>query len=197
MLQRDRKIKKGAELRRILRRRIDMWKAQQYDELIHEAECCDRQFRSRYVKIDDDHVIKVFTRLMLRGKVREERSRFITDRNSGGILDPHGDVSNSSGVSVLDVLESKHPPQADANLAAFIDCSDLPPLINVDITAANIERAARRLRGGAGPSGLDATQWQDFLLKYGSHSENLREAMAAVARRIANSVVDWPDIKDD
>ena len=194
MLQRDRKIKKGAEIRRILRYRIDMWKAQQYDELIHEAECSDRQFRSRYVKIDDDHAIKVFTRLMLRGKVREA-CRFITDRNSGGILDPHGDVSNSSGVSVLDVLKSKHSPQTDANPAAFIDCSDLPPLINVDITAANIERAARRLRGGAGPSGLDATQWQDFLLKYGSHSENLREAMAAVARRIANSVVDWPDIK--
>eukprot|EP00731_Ephydatia_muelleri_P030106 Em0021g629a len=38
-------------------------------------------------------------------------------------------------------------------------------------------------------------QWQSFLLRYGSYSGELREAMAVLTRRLANSVVDWGDIK--
>ena len=76
-----------------------------------------------------------------------------------------------------------------------INYSELPAHVDVDITAANIERAARKLRGGAGPSGLDAIHWQSFLLRYGKHSEGLREAMATVTRRLANSLVNLEDVR--
>ena len=47
----------------------------------------------------------------------------------------------------------------------------------------------------AGPSETDAIQWQRSLLRYGIQSNHLREAIAALTRRLANSVVEWTEIK--
>ena len=44
-------------------------------------------------------------------------------------------------------------------------------------------------------SAFDPAQWQNLLLKQGRASENLREAMAALTRRLANNIVEWDDIQ--
>ena len=57
------------------------------------------------------------------------------------------------------------------------------------------KKVAHSLSGSAGVSAIDALQWQDLLLKHGGASERLREAIASLTRRLANSLVLWDDIR--
>ena len=38
-------------------------------------------------------------------------------------------------------------------------------------------------------------QWQDYLLRYGSHSAQLRGEVAALARHLATNIVEWSHIR--
>ena len=85
------------------------------------------------------------------------------------------------------MLKLKHPDQADTHSDAFIQCDELPTLIDITITESHIHKVAHKLSGSAGPSGIDSTHWQAFLLKYGNHSKELREALTELTERQANS----------
>ena len=82
---------------------------------------------------------------------------------------------NGGPKSVLDVLRVKHSEPSHNDVQAFLDCDDLPPLTEVDVTGSLVEQMARRIHGGAGPGGSTAIQWQHFLLRCGSHSAKLRD----------------------
>ena len=79
-----------------------------------------------------------------------------------------------------------------ASRDAFVSCSDLPLLVDVDVTSSHVEQVASHLRGSGGPGGADSYHWQCFLLHYGAHSSRLR---GAVAMHLANGVIDWTDIR--
>ena len=87
MLQRDGLVKKGSDVRRLLKRRIDAWREDMFEELLHEAERCAHQLhKPQRGKADEEHTIRIFTRLMMRGRVRAA-VRWMTERvSSGGIL---------------------------------------------------------------------------------------------------------------
>ena len=74
---------------------------------------------------------------------------------------------------------------------AFLPYPEPPPMIDLDITGAHIMSVARWLRGGAGPGGSDSTAWQYWLLRYGAHSERLRDAVARLTRAVANGSMPW------
>ena len=93
-----------------------------------------------------------------------------------------------------EVLESKHPAQAEANPKDFIDCNQLSVIIDFDVTAEHVAKVAKTLSGSAGLSGVDSQQWNELLLKFGKPSEELREAVASLTRRIANNIIPWKDI---
>ena len=97
--------------------------------------------------------------------------------------------------TVFDVFKEKHPEPGVNVEEAFLECDDLPSLIDVDVTAGHVEKAARKLSGGAGPSGTDSDNWRAFLLRYGNASLRLREAIAASIRMHANQIVDWKQIR--
>ena len=194
LLHRDVMIKKTSDVRRILTKRMDLWKSEQYEALLYELERCEAQNHvQRPHKVDEAHAIRVFSRLMLSGKVRDA-TRWITGHVTGGVFAPT-DIDTKTGKTVLQSLKDKHPPPGRPDPSAFLTCDVLPPLTDVDIVASHIEKTAHKIRGAAGPSGTDSMQWQSFLLRYGSYSGELREAMAVLTRRLANSVVDWGDIK--
>ena len=117
---------------------MEMWKSNSFEALLCEAERCAAQWRNRQPRLSDEHVVRVFTHLMLCGRVREA-VRFVTDRARGGVLKP-SDIDAKSGKCVFDVLREKQPPP-DLQLAsqdAFVSCSDLPLLVDVDVTSSHV-----------------------------------------------------------
>ena len=44
-------------------------------------------------------------------------------------------------------------------------------------------------------SGVDSQQWNELLLKFGKPSEELREAVASLTRKLANNIIPWEDIR--
>ena len=79
------------------------------------------------------------------------------------------DTDAKSGKCALDVLREKHPPPG-IFWDAFVSCTDLPLLVDVDVTSSHVEQVAPCLRGS---SGADSYHWQYFLLHYGAHSSRL------------------------
>ena len=194
LLQRDTMVQKGLDVQRPLSKRMDMWQGGCIDELLVDLDRCARKFgRLSTSKPENDHIIKVFSRLMWKGQVCSA-VRWLTERASnGGVLSPLSMVDTDR--TVLDVLKEQHPHPSVPVEKAFLSCDSLPPIIDVDITAAHVEKIARQIQGGAGPGGTTAILWHDCLLRYGSHSIKLRDSMAGLARRLANTIVPWNDIR--
>lgn len=63
------------------------------------------------------------------------------------------------------------------------------------MTGSHVALVARRIQGSAGPGGCDSSHWQDILLRFGSHSRRLCDAVAGLTRSLANSLVDWSQIQ--
>ena len=76
--------------------------------MLCEAECCDAQWHNRQPRWSDEHVVRVFTHLMLCGRVHEA-VRFVIDQARGGVL-KSSDIDAKSGKCVFDVLREKYPP---------------------------------------------------------------------------------------
>ena len=80
ILQKENKVIKSADIRRCVIRRIKLWEEDKLEELIQEAELCERKLgKSMGENMSDDTADKVFNTLILQGKIREA-TRFITQR---------------------------------------------------------------------------------------------------------------------
>ena len=84
-------IKASKDIQTLIGRRIEDWKENKFDEMWQKE-----ANKSRY--LDDKHVSKVFASLMMKGKVRSAM-RWLSERASGGVLDPMQEVKKS--VTVL------------------------------------------------------------------------------------------------
>ncbi|CAA9994685.1 unnamed protein product, partial [Nesidiocoris tenuis] len=193
VLQREKHVNSGNDVRRVLTKRMDLWRESKFDEVLQEAIRCERQLKKYQKSYEDiDHSARVFTRLITKGKLRDG-TRLITNRSGGGVLQPNDRLDD--GRTVLEILESKHPEQLQPDPSLFLQDENLPVLVDVNISETHISKAAHRLKGSAGPSGTDGDQWRNMLLRYGNHSLRLREAVASLTRFLANSVVEWDQIK--
>ena len=88
VLQRDRMVRKGADVRRLLERRISLWREEKFDLLIQEAARCNQALQqSHHSPVDTDAIVRVFTILMLHGKVKAA-VKWATERSRGVVLPP-------------------------------------------------------------------------------------------------------------
>ena len=99
-----------------------MWSDGNIENLISEAEQCDQKLPRTTTNMTDEQAVKVFSRLVLKGKI-PEATCFLTARvTTGGVLSPDDDAGKPKGI------QSKHPEQATPGEEAFVECSNLPDL---------------------------------------------------------------------
>ena len=171
ILQRDQTVRKGADIRRVIERRLSMWNVADYNLLIQDAERCDKPLHN-HNKYDYDelHTTKVFTRLMLLGKVKAA-VRWVSDKTRGKVLQPDESVlfkhqdGSVSNAPVLDLLQKKHPESQVPPISALLSCDNLPAFEDVEVTGNVIQKVASLIQGSAGPDGCDSGHWQVLIVK--------------------------------
>ena len=103
---------------RLMKRRIQMWKDDLFEELIQEAELCNKKMPISVTNMSDEKAINLFSGMIMQGKIRQALC-FITDRSeSGGILSLDDDAGKSK--TVQQVLQSKHPTKKNKILVPLL-----------------------------------------------------------------------------
>ena len=161
MLQQDRLVRRGCDIHRLLERRMNLWRDEQYDVLIQEAIRCDRSFCNSHRRPlsgnSQEHLIKVFTRLMLEGNVRAV-VRWLMERSGGGVLKPSDSTTiGGTSITVLETLGLKNPDPCASPDLILPAMDNLPFFDNSEITGSHILSIAHELQGGAGLGGCDAS----------------------------------------
>ena len=134
----------------------------------------------------------------MEGRVRAALRLLVKDGRTGLLkLDQViGAAEGSTGKTVKEILEEKHPDANQAYGDAILSRSDnelhddFHPILFESIDAEVIRNSALCKQGAAGPSGADAMLWRRFCTAFGMKSNDLCSALAACARRICTTYMD-------
>ena len=177
-----------------LQRRLSLWEKGDISNLLKEGRALQKSLASfqpsKRDTADDALTARRFSKMMMEGRVRAALRLLSSDSHTGLLrLD---ETIDTSGKTVRDVLEDKHPDPKPVHPEALLGDADdsFHPVIFESITAESIRAAALHTQGAAGPSGLDAISWRRLCTAFGQKSNDLCRALAAAARRISTTFVD-------
>ena len=138
---------------------------------------------SRPISADASTVARRFAQLMMSSKVKDAL-RLLSSDSDGKVLPFNSDV--------MDSLIRKHPrKQLLVSSALVTDFADPPHFILFDqLDAVRLRRVALKLHGAAGPSGLDSSAWRRMCTSFQTVSDDLCDALSAVARHLCTTCVD-------
>ena len=97
--------------------------------------------------------------------------------SSGGVLNQSFQI-DATRKTLVDLLKDKYsePAYMYVREKALLQCYELLPLVDMNVTGAHVEKVAQKIHGGAVLQGTTALQRHDFLRRYEAHSERLRHA---------------------
>ena len=133
--------------------------------------------------------VKIFKRKILTGDIRGA-VKYLTNTETGGVLMP-SEIDEKSGLSVEEVLHSKHLDARTPGTNLFPQFAELPDFVDLDITEDVVKKVAGRLRGSAGLGGTDANAVSSWLLQFGEVSQKLRKVVAEFGKWPANTFPPW------
>ena len=180
LLQKPSKKSKTRDHKKHLKRRLELWRQGNLSDLVRECKQIQKRLHKKR-DIGENQLNKVFSKLMLQGKVSAAMKWITTNVSSSGApLDINEDV--------LAELRKKHPdpqPAADNTLIQGPQVPEDPTYFD-QITDESIYIAAKNLKGSAGPSGLNSDGIKRALCSkaFGTATSALCDTMARVARRI-------------
>ena len=169
-----------------LTRRLSLWSRGDIHSLVSEGRTLHSIFsKSRRNKpfSDASSVARRFSQLMMSGKVKAAL-RLLSSDCDGKVLPFSSDVMES--------LVKKHPKKRPPVSSTLVDDSAVSPhfILFDQLDAVRVRRVALKLHGAAGPSGLDASAWRRMCTSFQTVSDDLCDALSAVARRLCTSFVD-------
>jgi hypothetical protein len=177
MLQKPSRKSKNKDHIKYLGERLVKWKDGLFDELISECETIQKKLTQNSKLKSQDNVTKIFTKLMLQGKVAAAL-RWITGNNAK-LLQVDKKVITQAVPPTVERLICGKPPKVE-------------PVIYDEIDADLIFKSAKITHGSAGPSGIDADMWRRILCSasFGHLSEDIRDSVARMCRRLCTENVD-------
>ena len=198
MLQRDPNIKRNRDIRALLNQRLDEWQTGEFALLVDQCELAMKShLAQRQGNTTPQQRAKRFNHLMLQGEIRQA-VRYITEREQLAVFSPDDITATSSGepIPVMDVLREKHPLPTSLRAADLPAFPGPPPAFpRLHITDDVLARAATRLSGACGPSGVDGPTFKTLALYHREASTCLRAAYGKLTAWIANSNVPWAAIR--
>ncbi|XP_065177350.1 uncharacterized protein LOC135808131 [Sycon ciliatum] len=176
-----------------LKRRLELWRAGALSDLpvnvapyITSWKSNRRNGTGSPVTTDN---ARRFASLVTDGKLGAAL-QYLDDDTSGGILDLDDRIGDRP---VRDILVEKHPLAEPTQPAAVLPGTPPAPPHPVRFEALTrdvVRRAALSTHGAAGPSGVDADTWRRMCTGFGVASDDLCDAVASCARRLATSMAD-------
>ena len=191
ILRKERGINRSAAIKRQITRRMDLWDAGKIAELAEEIVRAEKAGESKgAAPEDDDAITRRFHPMLVDGRLRVA-VRWATSRSSGGMLSP-ADTDSKKGRPIINVLRDKHPdcrtPDLEKDkLASFEEY--LPPRDGtpLDCDQEIVQDVRNKFSDGVSPSSVDRLALKYWLLRYGKHSQVLREELAVWVEWLRNT----------
>ena len=185
LLQKPSLKSKAKDHSECLNRRLILWVEGKSDDIMRESSTVQNKLpKPNSLNTPEQCSKKNFAKLMLQGKV-QAALRLLDDKMSGGNLDLSNDI--------LKELRSKHPNPTDADESILIkgDIPFIDPVMYNDIDKTTIMKAALRIKGAAGPSGINADGWRRILVSqnYDKTDTELRSSLARFAKKLKKSTI--------
>eukprot|EP00795_Rhopilema_esculentum_P015800 gene15800-7104_t len=177
LLQKPSKKSKSKDHVEKLRKRLDLWKIGNFDELVREARFIQSNFSQHRGADNIEQVAKKFNGLIINGKINAAL-KLLSDAQRNGILLLDGPT--------LQLLRKKHPDGEEKfeNLLLQGPELSIAEYVSDCIDAFQIYKSAKDVKGAAGQSSLDADEWRRILTSsaFGTKGHNLCDSLARMAR---------------
>ena len=184
LLQKPNRESKANQHSAKLSQRLTLWKEGKIDILLREGKTIQRQLQRK--PRSKEEITKIFSRLMLQGKVIAALKFLESEAQTGGIL-PLNDET-------LQGLYAKHPSPKDIKPFPLLygPIGDVPSTYFESIDGELIQKVAMATHGAAGPSKLHADQYKLMLCSRNFKTEGLvlRNEIAMLAKKLATENLD-------
>ena len=166
-----------------LSRRLELWKAGKFSELLSESKAIQKKLSS--ASSNGESARKGFARLMMTGRVNSAMRLLSTSQSAPLEVTPE----------LIEKLQSKHPAAAPLSRNHLVSTLPAPKFENAtfdSIDGVAIKRAAKSTRGGCGPSGMSSELWSRMLCSkaFTKEGDDLSFSLARLTRRLCTELVD-------
>ena len=164
LLQTPHTVSKRKDHIKCLERRLQLWSLGQIAVLVKEGktlQACLQQKKTHNSNPErfSERQSKTFANAIQSGYVKVAL-RIVTEDKSGGVLGLNDKID---GITVADILKEKHPSAQSVSPDALLPIPSPPvethPIVFEQISGELIRSTVLRVRGYAGPSGMDVFGW--------------------------------------